>query len=60
MADTNPHRAADLAWSEKVAHLVVEGLIRAKAVQAEQSNRAVEVITKEIYDVLAIGDRPAS
>ena len=60
MAEEDLRRAADLEWSEKVAQLAVDGLVRAKAIQPEQSNRAVEIIAKEVYDLLAEGDRPTA
>ena len=53
-------RAADLAWSDKVAHVAADALLRAKAIEAQQYNRAIDIIAKEVYDVLARGDRPAS
>ena len=60
MSGQNGLRAADLEWSEKVAHLIADGLLRAKAIEAQQYNRAVGIIAKEVYDLLAAGDRPAT
>ncbi len=58
MSEQDPLRAGDLAWSEKVARLAVDGLLRAKAIEPRQANRAAEIIAKEVYDLLAVGDRP--
>ena len=60
MTDGSSLRAADLAWSEKVARLAADALLRAKAIEAQQYNRSVDVIANEIYGVLAAGDRPTS
>ena len=59
--DQSPaRRVADLDWANKAAHIVADALVGAKALLAEQHNRAVEIIMHEIYDLLAVGDRPVT
>lgn len=60
MTEESSLQAADLEWSEKLAHLAADALLQAKAIEAQQYNRAVGIIAKEVYDLLAVGDRPAS
>ena len=60
MTDEGPLHLADLAWSNKIARLAADALLRAKAIEPQQYNRAVDIIAKETYDLLAVGDRPAT
>lgn len=60
MANGDPLPAADLAWSEKVARLAADALLAAKALEAQQYNRAVHVVANEVFNLLQTGDRPAS
>ena len=60
MVEPPPRRIADLDWANKSAHIVADALVAAKALLAEQHTRAVEIIMHEIYDLLAVGDRPVT
>ena len=60
MTSGNPLRAADLARSEKVARLAADALLSAKAIEAQQYNRAMDVVANEVYNLLQTGDRPGS
>lgn len=60
MAQSPARRVADLDWAFKAAHIVADALVAAKALFPEQHNRAVAIIMHEIYDLLAMGDRPVT
>jgi len=60
MVEPTARRVADLAWSNKVAYVVVDALVKMKALPSEHHNRAVEITMREIYDMLATQDRPVT
>ena len=53
----SPHSVADLAWASKVAEVIADALVAAKALLPEQHNRAVEITMHSIYNVLTAGNR---
>jgi hypothetical protein len=57
MAEKDLNRAADAAWSRKVAELAVDALVEAKIVARDDFERAVDVVTEEILVRLTMDDR---
>ena len=48
----------DVAWSRKIAGLVIDALVRAKIVPTVEVQRATAIAAEEIYVRLALRDRP--
>jgi hypothetical protein len=50
--------AQDKVWTERLAALAVDALLRANIVRKEDFQRAVEVVAEEMAVRLALGDYP--
>lgn len=60
MKDQDTSNQSDKAWSQKIAGLVADMLVRAKLVAPGDVKRATEIVANEIHIRLRMEDRPPS
>ena len=60
MAGEQPSSATDKEWSQSIAQLVADLLVRAKLIDQSDFDRAVAIAAQDIYVRLAMQDRPGA
>ena len=58
MEESQTGDISDLAWSRKIANLVIDALVRAKIIATADIERAAAITAEEVYARLALDDRP--